>query len=32
VSGVYEPLPKDPAAKVERKIQELLSKHKTTLC
>jgi hypothetical protein len=30
-SGVYEPLPKDPAAKGERKIQKLLSKHKTTL-
>jgi hypothetical protein len=30
-SGVYEPLPKDPTANVERKIQKLLSKHKTTL-
>jgi hypothetical protein len=30
-SGVYEPLPKDPTAKVERKIQKLLSKHKSTL-
>jgi hypothetical protein len=30
-SGVYEPFPKDPTAKVERKIQKLLSKHKTTL-
>jgi hypothetical protein len=29
--GVYEPLPKDPTAKVERKIQTLLSKHKTAL-
>jgi hypothetical protein len=26
--GVYEPLSKDPTAKVERKIQKLLSKHK----
>jgi hypothetical protein len=30
-SEVYEPLPKYPKAKVERKIQKLLSKHKTTL-
>jgi hypothetical protein len=30
-SGVYEPLPKDPTAKVEKKIQKLLSKHKTAL-
>jgi hypothetical protein len=30
-SGVYEPLPKDPTAKVKRKIQKRLSKHKTTL-
>jgi hypothetical protein len=30
-SGVYEPLPKDPAAEVERKVQKLLSKHKTVL-
>jgi hypothetical protein len=29
--GVYEHLPKDPIAKFERKIQKLLSKHKTTL-
>jgi hypothetical protein len=28
---VYEMLPKDPAAKVERKVQKLLSKPKTTL-
>jgi hypothetical protein len=28
-SGVYELLPKDPTAKVERKVQELLPKHKT---
>jgi hypothetical protein len=30
-SGVYEPLPKDPTAKIERKVQKLLSKHKTVL-
>jgi hypothetical protein len=30
-SGVYEPLPKDPTAKIERKIQTILSKHKTAL-
>jgi hypothetical protein len=30
-SGAYEPLPKDPTAEVERKLQKLLSKHKTTL-
>jgi hypothetical protein len=30
-SGVYKPLPKDPANNDERKIQKLLSKHKTTL-
>jgi hypothetical protein len=30
-SGVYEHLPKDPTAKVERKVQKLLSKHKTPL-
>ncbi|PNF42699.1 hypothetical protein B7P43_G14177 [Cryptotermes secundus] len=30
-SGVYETLPKDPTAKVERKVQKLLSKYKTTL-
>jgi hypothetical protein len=30
-SGVYEPLPKDPTAKVEWKREILLSKHKTTL-
>jgi hypothetical protein len=29
--GVYEPVPKNDAAKVERKIQKLLSKHKTAL-
>jgi hypothetical protein len=28
MSGVYELLPKDPPAEVERKIQTLLSKHK----
>jgi hypothetical protein len=28
---IYEPLPKDPTAKVERKVQKLLSKHKTAL-
>jgi hypothetical protein len=30
-SGVYEPLPKDPTTKIERKIRMLLSKHKTAL-
>jgi hypothetical protein len=30
-SGIYEPLPKDPTAKVERKAQKLLSKHKIAL-
>jgi hypothetical protein len=30
-SEVYEPLPKDPTAKVERKIHKLLSKHTTAL-
>ncbi|PNF20263.1 hypothetical protein B7P43_G15436 [Cryptotermes secundus] len=30
-SGFYETLPKDPIAKVERKVQKLLSKYKTTL-
>jgi hypothetical protein len=30
-SGVYKPLPKDPTAKVDRKIHKLLSKQKTTL-
>jgi hypothetical protein len=30
-SGVYEPLPKDHTAKVERKVQKLISKHKTIL-
>jgi hypothetical protein len=30
-SGDYELLPKDPTAKVERKIQKHLSKHKNTL-
>jgi hypothetical protein len=30
-SRIYEPLPEDPTAKVERKVQKLLSKHKTTL-
>jgi hypothetical protein len=30
-SGVYKPLPKDPTAKVERKEQKFLSKHKTAL-
>jgi hypothetical protein len=30
-SGVYEPLSKDPATKVERKTKKLLSKHKITL-
>jgi hypothetical protein len=29
--GVYEPFPKDPTAKVERKIQKLLSKNKISL-
>jgi hypothetical protein len=28
-SGVYEPLSQDPTAKIERKEQKLLSKHKT---
>jgi hypothetical protein len=28
---VYEPLPKDPRARVERKMQKLCSKHKTAL-
>jgi hypothetical protein len=30
-SGVYEPLPKDPTAKVEKKVQKLHSRHKTAL-
>lgn len=30
-SGVYEPLSKDPATRVERKVQQLNSKHKTVL-
>jgi hypothetical protein len=30
-SGIYEPLPKDPTAKVERRIQKLFSKNKTVL-
>jgi hypothetical protein len=30
-SGVYEPLPKDPTAKVERKVQKLFYKFKTAL-
>jgi hypothetical protein len=30
-SGVYEPLPKNPTAKVERKVQQILAKHKTVL-
>jgi hypothetical protein len=30
-SGVYEPLPKDPTAKVERKVQKILANHKTVL-
>jgi hypothetical protein len=30
-SGVYEPLSKDPTAKFDRKVQKLLSKHKTAL-
>jgi hypothetical protein len=30
-SGVYEPLTRDPTVKIERKVQKLLSKHKTTL-
>jgi hypothetical protein len=30
-SGVYEPLPKDPTAKVERKVQNLVSRHTTAL-
>jgi hypothetical protein len=31
VSRVYEPLPKEPTAKVERKVQNLLPEHKTAL-
>jgi hypothetical protein len=30
-SGVYEPLSKDPAAKVERKFQQILTKYKAVL-
>jgi hypothetical protein len=30
-SRVYEPLPKDPTTKVERKVQKLLSHHRTAL-
>jgi hypothetical protein len=30
-SGIYEPLPKDFTAKVERRVQKLFSKHKTVL-
>jgi hypothetical protein len=30
-SRVYEPLPKDPAAKIERKVLKLIYKHKTAL-
>jgi hypothetical protein len=30
-SGIYEPLPKVPTAMVERRVQKLLSKHKTLL-
>jgi hypothetical protein len=30
-SEVYEPLPKDPTAKVERKVKILLAKHKNIL-
>jgi hypothetical protein len=30
-SGVYEPLKKDPTSQIERKIQRLLSKHKSIL-
>jgi hypothetical protein len=30
-SGVYEPLPKDPTAKFEKKIQQILAKYKTVL-
>jgi hypothetical protein len=30
-SGAYEPLSKDPTQKIERNIQKLLSKHKTSL-
>jgi hypothetical protein len=30
-SGVCEPLAKDPTAKAEKKVQKLLSRHKTTL-
>jgi hypothetical protein len=29
--GVYEPLHKDPTSRIERKIQKLLSKHKSVL-
>jgi hypothetical protein len=28
-SGVYEPLPEDPKARIDRKGQKLFSKHKT---
>jgi hypothetical protein len=30
-SGIYEPMPKDPTAKVERKVQQILAKYKTVL-
>jgi hypothetical protein len=30
-SGAYEPVPKDPTAKVERKVQQILAKFKTVL-
>jgi hypothetical protein len=30
-SGIHEPLRKDPTAKVERKVQQILAKHKTVL-
>jgi hypothetical protein len=30
-SGVYEILPKDPTSQIERKIRQLLTKHKTVL-
>jgi hypothetical protein len=30
-SGVYEPLSKDPTAKVERRVQQILAKFKTVL-
>jgi hypothetical protein len=30
-SGVYGPLSKDPAAKVERKVQQFLTKYKAVL-